>query len=41
MESEPQNPEFWNNPENFHLCNEPISIMKLNRCFDLKSDDTV
>ena len=21
MESQPQNPEFGNNPENFHLCN--------------------
>ena len=21
MESRPQNPEFRNNPENFHLCN--------------------
>ena len=20
MESRPQNPEFWNNPENFHPC---------------------
>ena len=20
MESQPQNPEFWNNPENFHPC---------------------
>ena len=20
MESQSQNPEFWNNPENFHLC---------------------
>ena len=20
MENKPQNSEFWNNPENFHLC---------------------
>ena len=32
MESQPQNPEFMNNPENFHPCyphNEFILIMKL------------
>ena len=22
MESQPQNPEFWINPENFHPCND-------------------
>ena len=22
MESQPQKPEFWNNPENFHPCFE-------------------
>ena len=31
MESQPQNPEFRNNPENFHLCK--IKIVNLGQCF--------
>ena len=26
MESQPQNPEFRNNPENFHLCDTLIRV---------------
>ena len=26
MESRPQNPEFKNNPENFHPCKEPADL---------------
>ena len=29
MESQPQNPEFRNNPENFHTCNTDISYKLL------------
>ena len=28
MESQPQNPEFRNNPENFHLCNVAVGHQK-------------
>ena len=28
MESQPQNPEFRNNPENFHPCNRPDQYNK-------------
>ena len=31
MESQPQNPEFRNNPENFHSCKLPIKIIPV--CF--------
>ena len=26
MESQPQNPEFWINPENFHPCVKPNGL---------------
>ena len=26
MESQPQNPEFSNNPENFHLCTHTFQV---------------
>ena len=29
MESQPQNPEFRNNPENFHPCTVVISVLRL------------
>ena len=29
MESQPQNPEFWINPENFHLCLPEIASKKI------------
>ena len=29
MESQPQNPEFKNNPENFHLCNFSMKVPEL------------
>ena len=28
MESQPQNPEFRNNPENFHTCNRGLVVRK-------------
>ena len=28
MESQPQNPEFRNNPENFHPCNTDLNITR-------------
>ena len=28
MESQPQNPEFWNNPVNFHLCINGLRLLK-------------
>ena len=30
MESQPQNPEFRNNPENFHPCQNSIPSFKTN-----------
>ena len=34
MESQPQNAEFWNNPENFHPCylSEYLKIHMVNYC---------
>ena len=29
MESQPQNPEFKNNPESFHPCTVVISVLRL------------
>ena len=29
MESQPQNPEFKINPENFHPCSRPMNIIGL------------
>ena len=29
MESQPQNPEFRNNPENFHPCNSPFRHVQM------------
>ena len=34
MESQPQNPEFRNNPENFHPCDQ-LSSGTRNDCFGL------
>ena len=35
MESQPQNPEFMNNPENFHTCtlikNSYIGMLQVNK----------
>ena len=33
MESQPQNPEFRNNPENFHPCISYISVLILIKLF--------
>ena len=33
MESQPQNPEFRNNPENFHPCIESLFCYAVLSCF--------
>ena len=41
MESQPQNPEFRNNPENFHAClSEPFSSSVLCVCEQESSSET-
>ena len=35
MESQPQNPEFRNNPENFHPCSQYITRGASNVCLNL------
>ena len=32
MESQPKNPEFRNNPENFHPCDYPVHLCKRTQC---------
>ena len=34
MESQPQNPEFRNNPENFHRCNSGTFLLTGSQGFD-------
>ena len=43
MESQPQNPEFRNNPENFHPCKYSTKnrLIKLNQCMIKEQNDTV
>ena len=36
MESQPQNPEFMNNPKNFHPCNLSIFIVAMERMDQIK-----
>ena len=36
MESQPQNPEFRNNRENFHPCNSSAEIYELENKYDLE-----
>ena len=40
MESQPQNPEFRNNPEYFHPCNSFICYLQITcaNCLDLNQD---
>ena len=39
MESQPQNPEFRNNPENFHPCMCEVCSGSVGRELDLRSKD--
>ena len=36
VESQPQNPEFRNNRENFHPCNSSAEIYELENKYDLE-----
>ena len=38
MESQPQNPEFRNNPENFHPCSGRVPVLQRPECCQSYTD---